>query len=268
VTRAAAIRARSWRIALPASPALQGAIGLALGSVLWEVTGRTIGGVLIPPFSAVIGRLVDLILSGEIAESLVVSLGNLALGLSISLVVGIGVGSAMGWWRSVDYALSPYVNALLTAPSLVFAPIFFSFWGVGRESIIALIVMYAVFVLIVNTSIAIRSVPEELVEMATCYSASRFQVFRYVVLPTATPLILAGVRLAVGRAVKGMINGEMFIAVVGLGRIIVISGRQLDVASVLAVLIVVVLVALALMRVLLIVEQRLTGWLPETARTG
>jgi NitT/TauT family transport system permease protein len=104
--------------------------------------------------------------------------------------------------------------------------------------------------------------------MATSFSATRRQMFRYIVMPAAMPLIIAGVRLGVGRAVKGMINGEMFIAVVGLGRLIVSSGRQLDVASVLAVLIVVVLVALVMMRVVWLVERRLTGWLPDTYRAA
>jgi NitT/TauT family transport system permease protein len=255
---------------LPAlsSTASLGTVGLLAGISVWELGARAVDAVLLPPFSAVVARLVELALSGQIAASLAVSLGNLALGLLISLSVGIVLGSAMGWWRSVDYALGPYVNALLTAPSLVFAPIFFSFWGVDRGSIVALIVTYAVFVVIVNTSVAVKSIPTDLTEMAVSYNATRRQVFRFIVMPAAMPLIMAGVRLAVGRAVKGMINGEMFIAVVGLGRLIVSSGRQLDVATVLAVLIVVVAVALVLMRIVWLVEQRFTGWLPETRRTG
>jgi NitT/TauT family transport system permease protein len=245
-----------------------GALGLSAGLIAWELGARLADAVLLPPFSVVVARLVELVASGQIAGSLSVSLGNLALGLAISLSVGIAIGSAMGLSRSVDYALGPYVNALLTAPSLVFAPVFFSFWGVGRGSIIALIVMYAIFVVIVNTSIAVRAIPIDLAEMATSFSATRRQMFRYIVMPAAMPLIIAGVRLGVGRAVKGMINGEMFIAVVGLGRLIVSSGRQLDVASVLAVLIVVVLVALVMMRVVWLVERRLTGWLPDTYRAA
>jgi len=241
-------------------------LGLLIGIAAWEVGGRALDAVLLPPFTTVVARLGELLFTGQIVESLALSLGNLALGLAISLVAGIGIGSAMGWSRDVDYALGPYVNALLTAPSLVFAPIFFSLWGVGRESIIALIVSYCVFILIVNTSIAIRTIPDDLTEMAVSFNASRRQVFRYIALPAAMPLIMAGVRLAVGRAVKGMINGEMFIAVVGLGRLIVSSGRQLDVASVLAVLIVVVAVALVLMRFVGLIEERFISWLPETHR--
>jgi NitT/TauT family transport system permease protein len=164
--------------------------------------------------------------------------------------------------------LDPYINALLTAPSLVFAPVFFSIWGIGRESIIALIVTYAVFVISVNTSAAVRAAPETLIEMAHSFDCTPFQVFRLVTLPSATPLILAGVRIGVARAVKGMINGEMFIALLGLGRIIVDAQHQLDAATVWAVLLLVVVISLSLIWFVDRIDARLTRWLPSTARAG
>jgi NitT/TauT family transport system permease protein len=195
------------------------------------------------------------------------SLTNLVLGFGVSLGIALVVGLLMGAFRRVEIALDVYVNALLTAPSLVFAPIFFSIWGLGRESIIAVVVMYSCFIMIINTAAGVRSVPRPLVEMGTSFSASRLQLFRYIVLPAATPLIMAGVRLGVGRAVKGMINGEMFIAVVGLGKMVQDAGRQLDAASVLAVLIVIVVVAFVSVAVVQFIDDRLTSWLPSTARS-
>jgi NitT/TauT family transport system permease protein len=195
------------------------------------------------------------------------SLTNLVLGFAVSLAIALVVGLLMGAFAKVEAALDVYVNALLTAPSLVFAPIFFSIWGLGREAIIAVVVMYSCFIMIINTAAGVRTVPRPLVEMGTSFSATRWQLFRYVVLPAATPLIMAGVRLGVGRAVKGMINGEMFIAVVGLGKLVQDAGRQLDAASVLAVLIVIVVVAFASVAVVQAVDNRLTGWLPQTARS-
>ena len=243
------------------------ATALAVLALTWEGLGRVWNVDFFPPLTVVLAKLGDLISNGLIIRNLATSLTNLVFGFSVSIVIALTIGLLMGAFRKVEAALDIYVNALLTAPSLVFAPIFFSIWGLGRESIIAVVVMYSCFIMIINTAAGVRNVPRPLVEMGTSFSASRVQLFRYVVLPAATPLIMAGVRLGVGRAVKGMINGEMFIAVVGLGKMIQDAGRQLDAASVLAILIVIVVVAFASVAIVQFIDSRLTSWLPSTSRS-
>jgi NitT/TauT family transport system permease protein len=243
-----------------------GALGLIFGLALWEFFGRTLNYTFLPPASRVAGRLWDLLLTGRVIEPLSGSLTNLAIGLGISLVAGVALGLGMGASRRLSYALDPYVNALLTAPSLVFAPVFFSIWGLGRQSIVALIVTYAVFVVIVNTSAAVRAVPHELQDMARSFNATERQIFRAITVPAAMPLMFAGFRVATARAVKGMINGEMFIALIGLGKLIEDAQHQLDATTVISVLVVVVTVALVLMVVIGRIDARINGWLPPTHR--
>lgn len=261
---ATAVRRRrlSWR-RLPAAP-----VSLAAGAVLWELIGRVADVPFFPPLTTVLGRLADMVSSGQILGSLGDSLLNLALGFGISLAAGLAVGVAMGRYRKVEAALGVYVYALLTAPSLVFAPIFFSLLGEGRGSIVAVVVMYTVFIVIINTASAIRTVPGHLVEMARSYGARETQVLLRVILPAAAPMIMAGVRLGVGRAVTGMINGEMFIAVVGLGRIVTQAGGRFDGASVLAVLLVIIAVALGAVALVQAVDRRITRWVPKTTKDG
>ncbi|MFI6904642.1 ABC transporter permease [Nonomuraea sp. NPDC050394] len=241
-------------------------VSLAAGAVAWELIGRLSGVPFFPPLSTVAARLAEMAVDGEIFRSVADSLVNLLIGFAISLAAGLLVGVAMGRYRKVEAALGVYVYALLTAPALVFAPIFFSLLGDGRASIIAVVVMYAVFVIIVNTASAIQTVPADLVEMARSYGASERQILLRVLLPAATPMIMAGVRLGVGRAVTGMINGEMFIAVVGLGHIVTEAGGRFDSASVLAVLLVIIAVALGAVWLVQAVDRRLTGWVPQTSR--
>jgi ABC-type nitrate/sulfonate/bicarbonate transport system permease component len=186
--------------------------------------------------------------------------------LAVSVVVGVGVGLLMGAYRKVDQALDLYVYALLTAPSLVFAPIFFSIFGLGRASIIGVIVMYATFIIVINTATAIHPVPVALIEMGRSFCASDRQVFRRIVIPVAMPLIMAGLRLGMGRAVKGMINGEMFIAAVGLGALVMDAGRRFDAETILAVLLVIIAVAVATMKLVQLLDRRVTAWLPSNAR--
>ncbi|MGW7088190.1 ABC transporter permease [Streptomyces sp. NPDC054871] len=245
----------------PAAP-----VSLAAGALAWELTGRLADASFFPPLSTVLARLRELAADGLIYASLRDSLVNLALGFAISLVAGLGIGMAMGHWRKVDAALGVYVYALLTAPSLVFAPVFFALLGAGRASIVAVVVTYAMFVVIVNTASAVRSAPAHLVEMARSYGAGEAQVLLRVVLPAAAPMIMAGVRLGIGRAVTGMINGEMFIAVVGLGHVVTEAGGRFDSAGVLAVLVVVIVVALGATALVQAVDRRVTRWVPNTSR--
>lgn len=242
------------------------AVALGVGAVFWEAVGQIAGFRFFPPLSEVVARLVEMTLAGEILEPLIGSLTNLTIGLGISVVFGVGLGLLMGAYRRVETALDIYVYALLTAPSLVFVPILFSIFGLGREPIVGIIILYAIFIIIINTTSAVHQVPAPLIEMGRSYCANDWQMFRRIVIPAAMPMIMAGLRLGAGRAVKGMINGEMFIAAVGLGAVVKAAGNRFDATTVLAVLVLIILVAFAVVRVVQFIDRRLTSWLPETQR--
>jgi NitT/TauT family transport system permease protein len=243
-----------------------GVISLAVGAILWEIVGQVAQVSFFPPLSVVLVRMVELLIDGEILSYLLASLSNLAIGFGLSLAIGLGLGLLMGVYKRVDMALDLYVRAMLTAPSLVFAPIFFSLFGLNRITTIAIIVLYSTFIIILTTASAVKAAPKSLIEMARCYGARDRYVFRRVILPAATPLIMAGVRLGAGRAVKGMINGEMFIAVVGLGGVVMTAGRNFDAPTVLAVMMIIIIIAFALVWLVERLDRRLTSWLPDTAR--
>jgi NitT/TauT family transport system permease protein len=222
----------------------------------------------------VIARLIELtapkgdISRGVILNNLFQSLINLTIGFGISAVGGVTIGALMGAYPKIGKALDIYVYSLLTAPSLVFAPIFFAAFGATntRETTIAVVVMYTIFIIIVNTQTAIRSVSPSLIEMGRSFGANDRRMFWRIILPAALPLIMAGLRLGSGRAVKGMINGEMFIAVVGLGAVVMNQGKRFDAAGVLAVLLLIVVVAMFAVKLVQIIDKRLTAWMPSTAR--
>jgi NitT/TauT family transport system permease protein len=243
-------------------------IGLALGALFWEVLGRLWAVAFFPPLSDVLVRLVELTAEGRIVENLVGSLTNLFIGYGIAVVVGVGVGMLMGAYRKVEMALDVYVYAMLTAPSLVFAPIFFAVFGLKQIqlTILSIIILYSIWIIIVNTTAAIRMVPTPLIEMGRSLCANERQLFFKIILPAAMPMIFAGLRLAMGRAVKGMINGEMFIIAIGLGGVVISAGRRFDAAAVLAVLLVIIVVALVMVKLVQLIDAQMTSWLPSTAR--
>jgi len=251
---------RPMRLRLP--PTL---VSLVVGGIAWEVAGRIGDAMFFPPLSKVLSRLATLVANGQILPPLQNSLTNLAIGFTVSVLVGVTVGALMGLYAKVDMALDMYVYALLTAPMLVFAPIFFMMFGLTRIPIVLVIVSYSMFIIIINTRTAVRGVSRSLIEMSRSYCASDRQLFMTVILPAALPVTMAGIRLAMGRAVKGMLNGEMLIAVVGLGLLVVNAGYALDATTVLAVLLVIIVLAMILIKIVQLIDLRLTSWLPANA---
>ena len=246
-------------------------LALIAGAIVWEVSARAVNMLFLPPLSKVIAKLVELIADGRIIGNLTNSLGNLATGYAIALVLGVGLGLLMGAYPAIDAALDPYVTALNSTPGLVFAPIFFTLFGLSKWSIVALIVLSTSIFLIINTASAIRAVSPELIEMARSFSASDRQMFAKVLVPAALPFILGTARLAGGRGVRAMINGEMFINAVGLGAIVIQAAGRFDATTILAVLFVIGAVGFAVLKALQLLEERFTGWVPAidaTSTTG
>ena len=241
-------------------------LSLLGGLAIIELLGRSLDVDYFPPFTNVIGRLVELVRDGKILDDLARSVLNLLMGFGIAATSGIVVGVLMGRYKIIEKMLDPYVTAFMTAPTVVFTPIYFSVFGLQRWSIVLLIVQYSVFIIIVNTVTAVQNVDRELVEMASVFGAGEHQRLRKIVLPAALPLVMAGLRLGMGRAVKGMINGELLIAVVGLGATSSNFARARDAEGVFAVLIVVIVVALVAVKLVELVDRRVNGWLPDAQR--
>jgi len=235
-------------------------LALLAGAALWEILGWSLGLQWLPPFSKVMEALAQFVGSGVILANLGSSLRGLIVGFSLALIFGLLLGSLMGRYRYVEKALDIYVHALFVCPSIVFAPIFFAIFGLSDASRIAIIVVYSMFVIVINTATAIRTVDPSLVEMARSFGCGETQIFKRILLPASLPLVFAGIRLGIGRAVKGMINGEMLIAFVGLGALAQRYGAQFDAAKVFAIAMVVLMIGLVSNALVQMLDNRLTRW--------
>ena len=213
--------------------------------------------------SDVFVRIFELLTDQDVLSDFNRSLQNLFLGFTISVFFGILIGVLCGRYATVERTLRPYLNLMLTSPSILFVPIYFAIFGISRWAIIVLIIDYSVFFLIVSVTTAVQSVSKETVEMARVFGATDKQTLRLIYLPSALPVIFTALRVTVGRAVKGMINGELFIAVVGIGARSQSFARQLDMVGVFALAIIVVCIALILGGVLNVFDKRVNSWAPQ-----
>jgi ABC-type nitrate/sulfonate/bicarbonate transport system permease component len=234
-------------------------------ALLWEVAGRLMDSTLIPPLSQIAAAWWKLWSSGKLLTNLGMSLTTLATGFFLAALFGVVLGLLMGRFRAVEYFLDFYVNALMSAPSTAFVPVLILWFGLGIESRIAVVFLFAVFVIIINTMTGVKQVDTILVEMARSFGAREREIFFKIMLPAALPAIMAGLRLGIGRAVKGMVTAEMLLTLTGIGAMIMQYGSSFATDSLFAVILTILMVALLTMKAVQWVDRRLTGWKAEIA---
>ena len=220
---------------------------------------------LIPPLSQIGAAWWKLWPSGKLLANLGVSLATLAIGFVLAALVGIVIGLLMGRFRAVEHFLDLYINALMSAPTTAFVPVLILWFGLGVESRIAVVFLFAVFVIVINTMTGVKQVDTVLVEMARSFGAREREVFFKIMLPAAMPAIMAGIRLGIGRAVKGMVTAEMLLTLTGIGAMIMQYGSSFATDSLFAVILTILIIAILTMRAVQSLDRRLTGWKAEIA---
>jgi NitT/TauT family transport system permease protein len=233
--------------------------------VLWEVAGRTLDSILIPPLSQIGAAWWRLCASGKLLPNLAASLGIMVAGFVLASLVGIVIGLLMGRFRAVEHFLDLYINSLMSAPTTAFVPVLILWFGLGVESRIAVVFLFAFFVIVINTMTGVKQVDNVLVEMARSFGAKEQEIFFKIMLPAALPAIMAGIRLGMGRAVKGMVTAEMLLTLTGVGGMIMQYGSSFATDALFAVILTLLVVAMITMRLVQTVDHRLTGWKVEVA---
>lgn len=233
----------------------------------WEVAGRYVNPLFLSSPSAIAVAFADLMGSGELPRAVLTSLLAFSLGVAAAIVVGIGLGVAMGRIRIVEYILEPYVTALYSTPSIALIPLFILWFGVGLASKVVIIFTLSVFIVIINTFTGVKNLSQSVVDIGLAFGASERQVFRMIILPAALPFIMTGLRLAVGRAVLAMIIAEFFTSIAGLGGMIVKYGNFFETAKMFVPIIVVSLLGVCAVELIKYIERKLAPW-KETERAA
>jgi NitT/TauT family transport system permease protein len=230
--------------------------------VLWEFVARFVvhdPAFLAPPSIALL-RIWEMLLSGTLLIHAGVSGEEFLVGYVLGCGSGILLGAAMAAWRPVDDLLSPWVFALNAAPIVALAPIIILWFGIGVASKVAVVIFLVIFTLSVNTEVGIRSADQHLVTLARSFGATRRQIFFTVSLPWAVPFIVSGLRLAVGRALIGVVVGELFGARAGLGYVITDASQVFDMPTLFAAVIILAGAGIVLTSLLRALERRLAVW--------
>ena len=201
---------------------------LIAGAVIlstWEIVVRLFAPAFVAKPSTVLIAIPRVIVDPAFLAATAATLAGVAEGLAIALVGGTIIGLAIGRSTLVDRVLRLYVNVFYAMPMVVVVPLFALWFGYTGAARLVTVVFAAVFSIIVNVADGARSVPQEYVEVARSFRAAPLRALFDVVLPAATPYLLAGLRLAAGRALIAAVVAEFITAINGVGYFILYNSR-------------------------------------------
>jgi len=231
--------------------------------ILWEIFGRHINPVFGSYPSAIAVAFWELTRSGELGSALYDSLRPFLLGYALAIVVGVPLGLFIGGFRAAEAALGIYVTAGYAMPLVALVPLLILWLGLGFKVKVAVVFLMALFPICINTWLGVVAVPKTLVEVGKSFVAPDLVILRRIVLPATLPYIMAGVRLAVGRAVVAMVIAEFFTTISGLGAVIINSANNFDTATMFVPIIILMLMAVGLNGLIGWVEHRVAPWQAE-----
>ncbi|MHA6629109.1 ABC transporter permease [Pseudonocardia sichuanensis] len=194
--------------------------------VVWEVVGQLGLVSLIPPFTDVVVALVEVVPSSTFIEAVTVTLQAFAIGMVLALFVGIGVGIAMGRNRTVGSVVGMWVNIFESSPLTAVVPALMALLGFGLPTMVVTVFLFSVWVIALDTQVGVQRVNPSLVEMGRSFGASRRVLYTQIIFRAALPELLAGIRLGLIRGLKGVIIGQLLIAVVGVGYLFELYSRS------------------------------------------
>lgn len=213
-------------------------------------------------------RLGQMIASGEIWEHLYASGVAFGLGGALAVLVGIPLGLAVGWYRRLSYAVEPFLAAYNATPQVVFIPLLIIWVGTGLFTRVLIIAMVTFIPLTMSALAAVKTTDARLLKVAKSFGSSDWQRFRDIILPTSVPFMLSGLRLGVGRAMVGIVVGEIYASTAGIGYLINVSGASFQTDRVFVGILVIAVTGLLLTWAIYGIERRVELWRPSQAKTA
>lgn len=252
----------------PDGPVVLGTAGVVAIFAVWQFLAWT--GAINPVVASspllVAHEFGPLWASGQLAAALSASGFEFAVALGLSLVVGGLIGLLMQSSKVSEFALDPIVWFAYSAPLVALYPIFIIWFGLGRPAAIATGFLLGVAPIAINTKAGLESTERLLIRAAVAFGASKGYVLRHVVLPYSVPIIMAGVRLAVGRVIIGVIVGEMFGGNQGFGYMIAYYGGLIRTTDLMVALCTLVVAGIAVSQCARALEAWCSRW--RTAMTS
>ncbi len=242
--------------------------------LLWEFMGGALSVYNPIPFlrvnpmfmsapSLIFKTAVDMFSSGEIYHDLKISSIEFFWGYILAVVFAIPFGILTGWYKKMAYLFDPFINAMNATPRVALLPLVIIWLGIGLLSKVGIIFLGAVFPMLINARDGVKTTPSNLINAAKSFGASEWQVFKSVVFPSTLPFLITGLRIAVGRALVGVMVGELYAATAGIGFMITVAGATFQTDKVFVGVLIFAISGIVLTDILDRIERRFDKWRPQ-----
>ena len=228
--------------------------------IVWEIVAPFISPIFFTSPSNIAIAFYETTVSGELPYFLAQSLEVMVYGLVTAIVVGIPLGVAMARIRRLDWALDLPINALYATPLVAVVPLLVLWFGIYLKAKIIVVFLFAVFPILINTYQGVRECDKGMIEVAQSFRSSEWRMWRDVLLPFAVPYIIAGLRLAIGRGLIGMIIAEFYTTISGLGFMITKYANVFAMDKTFVPVIVLMVLGVSLTTLLKWVGKRIAPW--------
>ena len=233
---------------------------------IWEVMDllQVFPAIVLPSPLSVVREIPVLFTTGYGGQSLLtdmwVSTARITVGFLAAVIVGVPVGILMASSEIVFQAIDPVVQFVRPVPPLAYIPLLIVWFGIGEISKGLLIFLGTIPVIVINTISGVRSTPRQRIEVAQCLGASRYQVLRYVVFPSALPEIFTGMRVGIGVAWTCLVAAEIIAATAGLGWLVQEAGQEVQVGIIFIAITAIGLIGYAMELVIRLIERAAVPW--------
>jgi ABC-type nitrate/sulfonate/bicarbonate transport system permease component len=252
--------ARSILVGIGRNHYLMGVLSAVGFLAFWQVVSMNVPPIILPTPAKVAVAFVQLTASGELVKATAETIWPFAVGLALAFVVGTVLGLLLGIFSRAAKVLDPYIFVFWSIPNIAWLPLFIAWFGVGNLTLIVFVFVSAVFPQLLTVQAGAKEADSFLVEVARSLGGTKREILHAVVLPSALPYIIAGLRIAVGRALVGIIVGQLLIVATGIGYMFQFYGETLSLAKYFAPLIVVAALAIALNRAVNWAERVFIPW--------
>lgn len=230
---------------------------LIVWALAWEIVGHMDLIFLIPPLSSVFVAGVGLVQTASWQNATLITLKSFGIGMALAIAVGVPLGVMMGRSKIIDNIFGLWVNMFVSAPLSALVPVLMILFGMEETTIIVTVFLFAVWIIVLDARAGVTQVPNSLIEMARSYGASPAAIMWKIILLSALPEILAGIRIGLIRGVKGVVIGQILVAVIGYGELFELYSRSFDMERFWALTIVLFAAAMLLSAIVEHAEKRI-----------
>jgi ABC-type nitrate/sulfonate/bicarbonate transport system permease component len=227
---------------------------------VWEILGPLVNPILFSYPSKIAVAFYELTVSGELPYYAAESLEILFCGLFFAIIVGVPLAVLMARLKPVDWALEWPINALYSTPTVALVPLLVLWFGIYMQAKIVVVFLFAVFPILINTYQGVRECDKNMLEVARSFRSPEWKMWQDVLLPFALPYIAAGIRLAIGRGLVGMVIAEFYTTISGLGYMISRYANVFETDKTFVPVILLMFLGITLTTLLKSIERRIAPW--------